>query len=265
MNAQDRISSILKTHCLNSKVTGFSTFNLSQIILPESLNVEIPQNVRLGHQVEKMVGQLIRASSNYEMLLENIQIIDDKVTLGEIDFVIEEVKSKRQIHLEMAYKFYLYDPAISDEKILNWIGPNRNDSLNQKLEKLRKKQFPLLFHPKAAEMFERVDLENMDQALCLMVNLYIPYEFSEEFTPEFQPGIKGYYINVKTFVSLDDPSKQYHLPTKNRWGLDPKANQEWSPFAEVKDTMRFHLEHEQSVLVWQKKDEVYSSFFVVWW
>jgi hypothetical protein len=35
--------------------------------------------------------------------------------------------------MELAYKFYLFDPSISSEPINNWIGPNRN-SLQEKLE-----------------------------------------------------------------------------------------------------------------------------------
>jgi hypothetical protein len=35
--------------------------------------------------------------------------------------------------MELAYKFYLFDPSISSEPINNWIG-NRNDSLQEKLE-----------------------------------------------------------------------------------------------------------------------------------
>jgi hypothetical protein len=37
--------------------------------------------------------------------------------------------------MELAYKFYLFDPSISSEPINNWIGPNRNDSLQIRKKK----------------------------------------------------------------------------------------------------------------------------------
>ena len=73
------------------------------------------------------------------MLYENVQIIEDKKTIGEIDFIIENITTKQLIHMELAYKFYLFDPTISSETVNNWIGPNRNDSLKEKLEKLASK------------------------------------------------------------------------------------------------------------------------------
>jgi hypothetical protein len=65
-------------------------------------------------------------------LYENIQVIEDKKTIGEIDFIIEDKNTKQVIHMELAYKFYLFDPSISSEPINNWIGPNRDDSLQEK-------------------------------------------------------------------------------------------------------------------------------------
>lgn len=125
------------------------------------LDFELPTNVRLGHIAERVVGQAIKVSENYEVLFENIQILEGKNTIGEIDFILREVETEQVIHLELAYKFYLYDPDISDTPIDNWIGPNRNDSLVEKLEKLKQKQFPLLHHPASKEVFEKVDVSSV--------------------------------------------------------------------------------------------------------
>jgi hypothetical protein len=42
----------------------------------------------LGHLVEKIVAELIKASTNYKVLYENIQV-KIKKTIGEIDFIMK--------------------------------------------------------------------------------------------------------------------------------------------------------------------------------
>jgi hypothetical protein len=146
MRTKSRIVSILKANSLDYSITGLHAFNLSELSLATDLEFQLPTNIRLGHLAERIVSELIKSSSNYKVLYENIQVIEDKNTIGEIDFIIEEILTKRVIHIELAYKFYLFDPSISSEPINNWIGPNRNDSLKEKLDKLKNKQFPLLYH-----------------------------------------------------------------------------------------------------------------------
>jgi hypothetical protein len=140
MNTKSRITSVLKANNLDLSITGLETFHLSELNRVNELNFQLPTNVRLGHLVEKIVSELIKSSTNYKVLYENVQIINDKKTIGEIDFIIENINKKELIHLEMAYKFYLFDPNISADPINNWIGPNRNDSLKEKLDKLKKLQ-----------------------------------------------------------------------------------------------------------------------------
>ena len=124
MKSKSRIASILKANSLDYSIAGLHTFNCSTASSFE-LEFKLPNNIRLGHLAEKIVSELIKSSANYKVLYENIQIIDGKKTIGEIDFIIEELKTKALIHMELAYKFYLFDPSISSEPINNWIGPNR--------------------------------------------------------------------------------------------------------------------------------------------
>ena len=74
VNSKIRISSILEAYALSSTFTGLQTFNLSDLELPCDLDFELPTNLRLGHLVENIVSELIRSSSNYIILYENIQI-----------------------------------------------------------------------------------------------------------------------------------------------------------------------------------------------
>ncbi len=165
----------------------------------------------------------------------------------------------------MAYKFYLYDPSISSEALKNWIGPNRNDSLYEKLEKLKKKQFPLLYHNETKSQLAKVNANGITQSLCLLVNLFIPYEYNDAFRPQYQRAIKGYYLDYETFISLDNSHKTYFIPSRKEWGIDPLENENWSNYHDIKDYIKISLKEKQAALIWQKESDIYSQFFLVWW
>ena len=265
MKTKTRIASIIKANCLDFSITGLQTFDLSALNLATDMEFQLPTNVRLGHLVEKIVSELIKASTNYKLLYENVQIIEDKKTIGEIDFIIQNENTKQLIHLELAYKFYLFDPSISSEPINNWIGPNRNDSLKEKLEKLKTKQFPLLYHNCTKSIFNTIVVDDVSQALCLLVSLFIPYDYKANFSPIYEKAIKGYYINMETFISLDNPSKTYYLPPKKEWGMDPAENEIWNHFNDIEKHITNAINEKQAPLCWQKDKDSYLEFFIVWW
>lgn len=262
---KSRVASILKTNCLDSSVTGLPTFDLSSLKLAGEQDFQLPTNVRLGHLAEKVVSELIKSSINYKVLYENIQLIEDKRTIGEIDFILKELESNKLIHMELAYKFYLFDPSISSEPIRNWIGPNRNDSLQEKLEKLKEKQFPLLYHECSKAKFTTIEVNEVSQVLCLLASLFVPYDFKAKLSSEYEKAIRGYYLDLETFTSLNDSTKTYYLPSKKEWGIDPSENDTWIDFEDIQNNISVCIEEKQAPLCWQKQGDTYSAFFIVWW
>ncbi|MBV1924453.1 MAG: DUF1853 family protein [Flavobacteriaceae bacterium] len=265
MNTKSRIDSIVKSNSLDFSITGLQTFNLSELNIVNDLEFLLPNNIRLGHLAEKIVSELIKSSTNYKVLHENVQVIESKNTIGEIDFLIEELKTETKIHLELAYKFYLYDPNISSEPINNWIGPNRNDSLIKKLEKLKSKQFPLLHHNCTKAIFNEIDVSEVSQALCLLVSLFIPYEYKATFSSIYKNAIKGYYVDFETFNNFNHSDKNYYMPSKKEWGIDPSENGTWTDFEGIKNYIETCMKENQAPLCWQKNNGSYEAFFIVWW
>ena len=260
-----RIESIVKANNLDFSSTGLQTFDLSTLKLADNLEFDLPTNIRLGHLVERIVTELIKSSSNYKVLYENIQVIEEKKTIGELDFIIQNLITKQLIHMELAYKFYLFDPNISSEPINNWIGPNRNDSLQEKLAKLKRKQFPLLYHQAAKSNFADIEIEDVSQVLCLLVSLFIPYQYKASFSPIYEKAIKGYYLDFDTFTSLDNSAKNYYIPSKKEWGMEPSENEIWTNFKGVEKYIHTRINETQASLCWQKYKDSYSTFFIVWW
>jgi len=265
MNTKSRIASIAKANSLDFSITGFQRFNLSELQYEGELAFQLPTNIRLGHLAERIVSELIKASSNYKMRYENVQLLEGKRTIGEIDFILEEAEAKQLIHMEFAYKFYLFDPSLSVEPISNWIGPNRNDSLKQKLEKLKEKQFPLLYHDCARAKFKNIEIDKATQSLCLLVSLFIPYEYKGSFSPIYAEHIKGYYLRYAEFLRLDDAAKSYYLPSKLEWGMDASENEDWSDNEGIGKQIALCISEKQAPLCWQKCRDTYEAFFIVWW
>lgn len=265
MKTKSRIASVLNASNLDFSITGLPAFNLSELDLTTELEFQLPTNLRLGHLAEKIVAELIKSSTNYQMLYENVQVMEEKNTIGEIDFIVKNRITKQLIHVELAYKFYLFDPSISSNPIDNWIGPNRNDSLQEKLEKIKSKQFPLLYHSGAKSIFNNIDLDEVSQALCLLVSLFIPYQYKASFSPIYERAIKGYYLNFETFSSLDHTAKNYYIPPKREWGMDPSENGIWTDFSGVEKYISTSLQEKKAPLCWQKYKDSYAAFFIIWW
>jgi hypothetical protein len=265
MISKPRIQSILETQNLDCSSLGFETFYLSELILPTIPNIDITENIRLGHRVEKIVSNLIKASTNYKIHYENLQIKEGNKTIGEIDFIIEEIQTKQLIHLELAYKFYLLDPSLSTTQLHNWIGPNRNDSLKDKIQKLRDKQFPLLNNPLTKALITEIDTATIKQQLCLLTSLYVPYKSKLQLEPEYQKAIKGYYLKYDLFKTIEYKDKYFYIPAKKDWGINPESNKEWYTFQEIEIHLNKAIEENQAVLCWKKNKDTYDEFFIVWW
>ena len=265
MKTKQRIASILKSSSLDFSITGLPTFNLPALDLVTELDFQLPTNLRLGHLAEKIVAELIKSSTNYKVLYENVQVMDGKKTIGEIDFIIKNNITKQLTHVELAYKFYLFDPSISSEPINNWIGPNRNDSLREKLEKIKSKQFPLLYHSCTKSIFNKIEIDEVSQALCLLVSLFIPYQYKGSFSPIYEKAIKGYYLNLETFLRFDHSAKNYYIPSKKEWGMDPSENEIWTNFNGIEKHINTSIKEKQAPFFWQKYQDSYVAFFIVWW
>jgi hypothetical protein len=265
MNAWLRIESILKAHILGKSVTGVAPFYMTNLGLIDRFDELLPNNLRLGHLAEKAVSSAIGKSKVYRVVAENIQIVESKSTVGELDFLLEEIVEMEFVHMELAYKFYLYDSTISTTTINNWIGPNRKDSLVEKLEKLKSKQFPLIQHACAKSILNNLNIQNVSQALCFMVGLYVPVGLNECLDSDFLPGVRGYYMNIDAFKLAHNETCTYYLPNKKEWGMDASSNQNWLSFTETIEQVELNINEKRSVLCWQKNANVYKEFFITWW
>ncbi|GAA4276191.1 DUF1853 family protein [Aquimarina mytili] len=251
---------------------GLALFDFNVIskssLLPNSINLTISDNEVLGKRIEHFFEYCVSASQNYQIIAKNIQIFKQKITIGELDFLIKDLIKEEILHIELIYKFYVYDPDINEE-MHRWIGPNRKDSLLQKIEKLKNKQFPLLYKNETKEVLKELNIElnRVKQQACYLVNLFVPYSLKHEtFTYINNDCIIGYWIKFKDFNSKRYTSKQFHIPIKQNWIVNPKYCDTWFSYDDIYKQLHLQYAQKKSPLLWMNNgDGSFERFFVAYW
>jgi hypothetical protein len=132
----------------------------------------------LGHCYENYWHQIIARLPAWSLALNNLQIIDNKRTLGEIDAIILDKNNKQYEHWEFSCKFYM---LIGDDEVNpnHWVGPNHTDSLGRKLKRLFEHQLPLIELPVVKNALTLRQLDVVRQRVMLHGRLFTPFEIKE--------------------------------------------------------------------------------------
>ncbi|WP_139958114.1 DUF1853 family protein [Flavicella sediminum] len=251
-----------------NKLLDYPNFQFQENEKEIKLTKHPKENLMLGKRAEFYFVAYINSSEKYALQSENIQIYQNKITVGELDFLILDRTTKEIIHTELTYKFYLYDPNYSSVEIENWIGPNRNDSLSQKLEKLNNKQLPLLFKEETKQTIKALNLGSTveQQQICFKAQLFIPYAKPKQQFQYINPAnIKGYYINFNEYKGSDFQENEIHIPTKQNWLIAPNKDVQWNSHKDSLKSIAFQIEKKKSPLIWIKSGLSITPWFITWW
>lgn len=225
-------------------------------------------NFVMGKRVERFFEWIIRQNQGYKLLAENMQISRNKITLGELDFLLKDLINQQVYHVEMVYKFYVYDPSFTAEN-QRWIGPNRKDTLLQKTKKLKEKQFPLLFKPETKELLSSLNLnaEEVLQQSCFKANLFVPGELqNKQFSEINSDCIAGIWLHFNEFKTSSCKNFEYYAPKKQDWPISPEHGETWFSHSEIINQIDILFENKKASLIWVKKPgNNYERLFVVWW
>ena len=256
----------------NNSFTGIKPFNFPYFQNEEieecSNEIVVPNNLVMGKRMEHFFKAVISESSDKALIAYNIQLHENKTTLGELDFLIEDLTKNKMLHVELMYKFYVYDPDLATE-MQRWIGPNRKDSLIEKLEKVKNHQLPLLHSSAAKQYLEtlQISAEAIDQQICFKAKLFIPKRLEAYQFPVINNNcIVGYWYTVKQFNAEITEAYKFFAPEKQDWPSDPENNKTWITVTEInKEIQAMHLQ-KKSPLIWiSKPTGVFESAIVVWW
>lgn len=227
-------------------------------------NIRIDTKLPLGKRVEYFFEHYLNLSNRYEVLKKNIQIIKNKNTLGELDFIVFDKKENYFKHVELIYKYYFYDARLEKE-LDRYIGPNKNDTLVRKLTKLKDKQLPLLFKDSTKEYLEGIDLTNLQQEVCYKANIYLPF-YEKNLQIKFQDSIRGYYIGFDDFQNdITFKKCSFYFPHRYDWVVFEVQNQEFISYEEALLEIEFFHKHNKSPLVWVNNNKTIYQLFISFW
>jgi hypothetical protein len=246
-----------------------AVYGLNQFLPEKTKNPFVSKlstkKLRLGKWVEVFVNFQLKQNSNIQIVHENLQIRKDKITIGELDVLL--LKDQQPIHLEIVYKFYLYDTKQTyDTKLEYWIGPNRNDALISKLNKLKDKQLPLLYNTQTAKIIEKndFDIDISKQCVCFKAQLFLPHtNDSIAIEPLNKKCVSGYHIPFEKIHELRD--KLIYIPSKLDWLIIPTNNMSWLKFDDAIKQIKLQIDTKKSPLIWVKQDIGIHKYFITWW
>lgn len=248
-----------------STVSPFKQIELSRN--PEAVDDSVVfKNHRLGKLVEEFVFHQLREQRSITWICDSLQIQDGKRTVGEIDalYFSEDVP----VHLEVAYKFYLYDTLERyDHPLGHWIGPNRKDSLHYKLEKLHNRQFPLLHNELTRPYLDRygLDVKTIRQELCFKAQLFLPYQQRGiDVGPLNADCVAGFYVSYRDLSHFN--GYRFFFPVKLDWLVDPHCDVEWIGYSSALEIIEMNVRDRRSPLVWFRGDGggLFKCFVVFW-
>ncbi len=246
---------------------GISQFKFPEIDLTNFRSKPIPQRLRMGHQMEHVFQQFLETTARYDILLHNLPIKQHNRTIGEIDFVLRNVETAQIVHVELTYKFYIIDTAIS-EPIHQLIGPNRRDMFFTKIEKIKQRQFPLLHTAEGRDALQLkgIDHGEIEHQCCFKGQLFKPYQTEIHIRPLNRSCVHGYWLKFDDFNAEEFRGYTYYIPYKSEWVVAPHNEVSWKNHFEILMDINLRMIQQNAPMVWIRKSKTeFEKIFVVWW
>ena len=184
---------------------------------------------RLGKYFETLWLYWLRHNKRYQVIENNLQIIIEGETLGEIDFIVFDRVTGQTAHWELAVKFYL---GVGDTREMSsWYGPNLNDRLDIKVEHLLHRQSLMTKDRRVARWLQQSGIVIDECAVILKGRLYYPwlaaspgesgrYRTDMASPPQCAPDhLNSWWLRLSQFDEEFD-SRQCFVPLINKGWLE---------------------------------------------
>lgn len=179
--------------------------------------IRLGNNKLLGKYFESLAEFWFQNSKRFNLIEKSVQVNHNGETLGEFDFILKDRSTDKFIHLEAAGKFYLSFENKSDWK--TFIGPNPNDNLQNKIEKLFNEQTQLSKTSLGREKLSELGVTEIESALLLKGYFFYPMQnfISEDFRMPLHSNPnhnKGWWLRFGDLEKLYNINSNYWLVLK---------------------------------------------------
>lgn len=176
------------------------------------------RSTRLGESFERLVAHGLQLHPEVELLARNQPIRDGNATVGEIDLLLRLEGADDLLAIETSVKFYL-GPRDGDPDPARWLGPNPEDRLDARLERLRR-QLALCEHPATRAWLQRQGLPAC-RARALMRGRLFHHRghWDEAPAPEGLAGdhLRGWWVGRHELAEWMDPRAQWVVLDRSDW------------------------------------------------
>jgi hypothetical protein len=179
----------------------------------------------LNLQVSKLIGKRFETllqfwfenSEWFELVKHNVQMHDGDQTVGEIDFIVYDKYSDELLHIEAACKYYWSSAQSSQWE--TWLGPNRQDRLSLKMDKL-KMQSRICDSKIGKAFLQENNIERPISVVYLKGYLFYPFnELGRSVLPALghRHHQAGWYIHQNTLDRFIDTPRQWVILPRTHW------------------------------------------------
>ena len=208
------------TWCINSPPLAIQDTDtwpenrwFEQLSVPD-FEVIDPGPNKLGFRFEQFIKQWIDHHPDLALVAANVQIFDDKRTIGELDLLV--TNGGELEHWEVAIKFYLGTGDGLDTT--SWHGPNPEDTLAKKVDRLSTHQLLLTEHPATRQLLADNNWQPRKVRCFLKGRLFYPLDGSIVESPAgANPNhLKGWWQTADDFCNQARDT-HYLLLEKSDW------------------------------------------------
>lgn len=179
------------------------------------------KDLRLGNYFESLLHFWLMDSENgyYRLIAHSFPIRANKKTLGELDFLVQEIASQQIQHWEVAVKFYLGVEPNGEHR--HWVGPGLKDRLDLKVEHLIQRQLTLTKRPAAQVALSELGIGECQPVCLLKGRLFYPLGANTEIWQPQQAHVdhpRGWWLREADFLrKFTDSDINWLTLPKNNW------------------------------------------------
>ncbi len=173
---------------------------------------------RLGESFERLVAYGLQLHPDVELIARNQPIHDSNGTVGEFDLLLRIAGADQLLAIETSVKFYL-GPRDGDRDPARWIGPNPEDRLDNRLERLQR-QLALCDHPATRAWLRARGLPDCEARALVRGRLFHHRSHWREAPPPeglAEDPLRGWWLAHHELAEWMEPEVQWVVLDRSDW------------------------------------------------